>query len=392
MARSIPLLFSLMCLASVCGREGIAPDRTCEAGGGDLACAGAAACTAHADCPQGTVCESGCCQTSPFDVPSPDSLLKGFGVREFELVHAESDSGPTFGFRAPRQARFLVCGLFGCEPSFASFGAERARMVNASRCLVQRRVFRVDDPHDPAGREFSFELQDMEAVERRECTGRSRFNDFTGDGDYPVINSLQVGCWAYDDAAVVAATRLDTLAPQEFPSFGDVARDDCSAADSEGQYCYRAPAGGACLAGACEAGATPSINAVNDAGLPTGNVTCSPDNDGQPCLNMTRRLGRCLNRGCVDLAVRAPERPLVLSDCAVGATDWLNCFPSQVGAIGTCKDKLCRVRCHDDADCDLLDEIATSSGGSGAARLELTCVRGAREQYLGLCEAPLEPR
>jgi hypothetical protein len=376
-----------------CGRREFTATRVCE-GKCPVEAGGVCelGCTHTSDCPQGTDCVRQVCRLSASASIDGDTLIRGFGVREFDLVRDATTDGLEYRFRAPKESRFAECGLFGCEPDFEPIGSGVTgnRMRNASRCLLRSRTFRVDDPDDPGGRDFSLSLAELEPVARA-CGDRSALNDF--DVSYPVITTLSLGCWAYDNAAVIAATRLGALAPADLPSFGQVPiRDeDCHGSEgaTEGSYCYQKPSEGACLNHACIVGLSPDAGSGGEGGFGGDSTAeasaadCTTSADYRPCVETRRRLGQCKNGSCLRGAIAEFGPPLVVSNCSIGEADWLNCSPSPIGAIGTCYGDLCRSRCHDVFDC--LAAMNRDANQNDAGAPDVACVAARPDQYLKVC-------
>lgn len=376
---------------------------TCADCSQDIACGGA-----KPYCPVGTTCEAtsyagapAACRPNYFPSIPPTKLLDGFQASEF-LLTRDPTAPSQFTFQVPEKARFVSCALFIAEPLFESVSAasfeQAGTMVNSSACTAAHRVFRVNggnaDSRPPA-------LRLDELSRAGSSCDTSNGSPIADDPRYPVVETLSLGCWANGDDGVVGASTLLSIAPSELPTSASLPLDSCDQAmtQTDGAFCVMQDLPGACDgADTCVSGAVPDIVTpacaacgaagdaqTSDAGLAT--EVCAGKPKGTACrAKPSAAVGRCLAGGCVDQQVTL-ERPLVVSDCAQeGDSNWLNCFPSPIGTIGTCFDHLCRVRCHDDADCAFSQRFRASNA-SGLPTPHEHCQRAALAPgYLGVCE------
>ena len=292
---------------SACGEAPVsnatgACEKACVAGD----CAKPIMCASSADCPKGTGCDGTVCGVMPYATTPNTALINGFSVREFDLTRQTGDTGVMYAFRAPHAASFAECGLFACGPEFSGAGSDQGEgrvMLNATRCLVRNRVFRVET----ADRDSSFAITDLDEVERGSCAGKSGLNAFSDERDYPVVTVLQVGCWAYGDVGVVAATPpLTSLGLAEFPEFGDVPVDcTTETVPTDGSICTRDPPQGACRGGQCVVGDTPANGgAGGSSGGGVGSVAVGGSDDAADALLvLTQCAASTEGRACVDTQV-----------------------------------------------------------------------------------------
>lgn len=219
------------------------------------------ACERDDDCPQGTVCGTAPDGAGPVCTPprgphTPSTTLtEGFGVRAMEgtLVtvglpapDGSSDVGAELGWKAPGSARVVTCTLLACPPVVVD-----GTIVNYDECVLARST-----SEQAVG---SFALTDPEREqplpEASTCTDGSAPGFDTG-GRFPVTELL-VGCWAYDDTRLVAATRLRRPAADQIHDFHDGFDLDCQSAAghddaAEGRTCVLGDGTmGSCVDGAC---------------------------------------------------------------------------------------------------------------------------------------------
>lgn len=213
-------------------------------------------CERDDDCPQGTVCGTAPDGAGPVCTPprgphTPSTTLtEGFGVRAMEgtLVtvglpapDGSADAGAELGWKAPGSARVVTCALLACPPVVVD-----GTIVNYDACVLARST-----SEQAAG---SFALTDPERElplpEASTCADGPAPRFDTG-GRFPVTELL-VGCWAYDDTRLVAATRLHRPAADQIHDFHDGFDLDCLGAAAEGRTCVLGDGTmGSCVDEAC---------------------------------------------------------------------------------------------------------------------------------------------
>jgi hypothetical protein len=347
-------------------------------------------------------------------VPS-EILVTGFAVPEFEL-HAEAGTQTTFRWDAPPGATRVVCGLFVAEPEIAPSGDPdhpEYRITNDFKSVFRTHVFRVPTSAADAERTVRFTVSDLSTRPGASCPQAGSLAVTPMGVFYPQVTTLQVGCWALDDAKVIAATRLRNLRLTDLPEVRPPVVD-CAELIEEtpsGRLCLLAPMVGTCRAGACLPNAPRDAGEIADptrdggvtpAELTVPVETCEPaDTEGKLCQLTSRfRFGRCVGNRCADQELREAELPLVTADCAGrGETNWLNCFDDQVQGYGTCFDRTCRLRCTSDTDCGKVDRFLGRQNGPQffcAKRMagQFPCRPGPGQSFVGLCmpEEPLQCR
>jgi hypothetical protein len=309
------------------------------------------------------------CAPEYFPAVNPEALLDGFGVSEFLLARDTTMPG-RYSFVAPKGSRFVTCGLLVAAPRF-----EQQRLVNLGASVARTRVFQVDET--TGNRMLVLRLDELRST-TNSCKGKLNGPPVSGSEHYPLVETLSLGCWALGDQSVVGASSLLPIAPGELPDSGTNPLESCdlAAGETEGAPCLMKRVPGSCVNGSCKGGETPNDGGVfmdaptNCRGLAPGTL-CHADPESP--------IGRCRSGGCVNQNVSSLERPLVVADCAsTGNADWLNCFPSPLGSIGTCWGKLCRPRCHDTQDCRESEEFRAKPASKEQ------CERP-DASYLGVC-------
>lgn len=214
------------------------------------------ACDRHDDCPQGTICGTSPAGIGPVCTPPrgpstlSTALTEGFGVPQMEgsLVTVELpttdgrvDASVELAWRAPASATLVTCALLACPPV-----VEGGVIANYDQCVLARSV-----SEQVVG---SFSLGDAERErqppEPGTCADGSTVEVDTG-GRFP-ITELLVGCWAYDDTRLVAATRLRRPAVAQIHDFHDSFDLDCQGATATGRTCVLGDGTmGSCADGSC---------------------------------------------------------------------------------------------------------------------------------------------
>jgi hypothetical protein len=175
-------------------------------------------CKTFADCPSGTLCgarvdrEQLACDEStdgtldraradPSCILEPDGtsssvLLRGFEVDRFEIYQLEDGS---FGYDLPRHARLVICALFVCTPLIIpERESGRHVMINFDRCVASYAVGSAPKGSFDPSSEASTNTELWRAPR---CPARLQ--------DYrprPYYSQLSVGCWAYGDSSLIAAS------------------------------------------------------------------------------------------------------------------------------------------------------------------------------------------
>ena len=138
--------------------------------------------------------------------PSSAALLEGFGAHapgaksDIQRLSVSRDEDGTFRYRAPSNVRFVTCALFSCDPEFgmaSTMGASRRVIQNFERCVLRHNTTQSrTGAFDPKNDLYS------QPTKSPPCpNGRI----------WPRYGVLSVGCWAYSDSDIVAASPLLTL-------------------------------------------------------------------------------------------------------------------------------------------------------------------------------------
>jgi hypothetical protein len=185
------------------------------------------ACFDDLDCPRGTLCakldettNKGTCEIGVELQTSRTALLEGFGVPEMS-GKLQTTEALEFVWKRPAGARYVQCALFACGPVFrtpdgaggwfAEGDPSTAVIAGYDRCVLADEL-----SSQPEGA-FNLRERDNE-FKVPEALRMTTKKDGVVCGNYGCapITDLTVGCWAYDDTQVVAATLLAAV---------DVARD-----------------------------------------------------------------------------------------------------------------------------------------------------------------------
>lgn len=221
-------------------------------------------CESSAQCPTGTAClpahpdvdELACATSEPqagpgstiCRVPPPDTdartaLIAGFRADRFTIDRLRGSEPASFTLNGPDEAVAAVCALFGCVPQFTSVGTsplaghELIEIANFDDCVLALEKLAPSGVFDLARQSYVMDTtpsreRDMDACMAGDMTVSYAF-------DAPLITDLLVGCWAYDDTRLIAASPLESLDPDEVPRNPQIVPmdEDCSGGDFT--PCYR---------------------------------------------------------------------------------------------------------------------------------------------------------
>jgi hypothetical protein len=176
-----------------------------------------------------------------------ETLSAGFEKPRMRLVERPGENGalPVYEWERPEDARVVVCALFGCLPEFSKEGSRR--IVNYDECVIAEDIYRLDPDH-PTSVPFSVaeDTGNRYEVRAEACTARR------ADTYERRVTALALGCWAYSDTEVKAATRLVHLSPSETSDYGgQIPKDAVCTLDYAQCYSAEGDFFGTCLAGAC---------------------------------------------------------------------------------------------------------------------------------------------
>lgn len=311
----------------------------------DDVCPGGTACRqVDVTCSPGSRCERTYqCRPVPTRLSAPvDGLAPALGVGTFPLNQLPDDGSglAKFAWSRPRDALVVKCMVFSCEPRLRRVGSQDGRpvvdVINANDCIIGDATTAFDaDDETSLDLEVIFAPADVASVLvppdscARQARTRSYFGSFTSS---VLLTELSVGCIAYGEGEVVAATPLVPFTPEGFPNHpSELPRLDCA------------------------------------------------DEREVPCVRTNGALGECDRLGeCVSSRTR-PSRHLAVRDCDFPnrLTDGVGCFEAPSGGMGNCLERECRDRCLDSGDCPYVDRLG-----------QLECCRLRSRSYLGLCLPP----
>lgn len=373
-----------LALAPGCPSESFEPDVCPPSACTHGSCSAPVECAHDRDCPLGLSCSVGSCRVKPFARVDRDALISGFNVAEFEL-QSTSEEPVTFGWRAPEDAQRVVCALFTAVPEFTKAQEESEhslfRMLNEGRAVARKRSYNTASVGSE--RHFSFKLADLEASSS--CGAPLTIpTEFVGP--YTVVQLLRVGCWAFSDARVIAATRLAPLDPRSLPDWDTVPQVSCLGV-ADRTWCRPPGTPGSCQGGICNTMRLPppaSPDVLGAAGEAADTlapvVDCESEPDDAPCVIQSTQVGQCLTGQCLAQEAQDYEPPLVVSNCGAPRTQGLNCYPSAILDFGNCYQGRCEPRCDQRAECESAFEVAgVVNAGKHVCRIE-------RDAYLGSCQ------
>lgn len=219
-------------------------------------------CMDSGDCPAGLACEEpiGSNRKSCVWNPAPvqrRALRDGFRTTRSMDVTLPSAGSLAIEWDAPEGTRYVACALFGCEPVFRPESQNirgRRGMYNFQSCVLElyvngigssstRLVDSECDLLPPPPHDIACPLDDARP---EECPAYDR-----------VIERLSLGCWAYDDYHVTAASDLAAVSLDSLPArlVDELHISDCrSTEDRTAVTCFdsRFDFFGACAGGFCE--------------------------------------------------------------------------------------------------------------------------------------------
>jgi hypothetical protein len=171
-------------------------------------------------------------------------LIAGFEVPPLDSIADRSQRYTRLLFFPDENTWYVQCALFGCVPNVHVSSDGRASIDNYDRCAVAEHLFQ-------SSKAQAFDLGNLSFISPR--SGCDPTNSYPGCLGY-VAETLLVGCWAYDDTRVTAATPLERVWPEEIANFYSAFSVDCAEDGSEGRSCRRTDFDrlGTCHLGKCE--------------------------------------------------------------------------------------------------------------------------------------------
>lgn len=254
-------LLALRLLAGCCAYPTLGMTVSCthesDESNGASACAGPHdICDAAHICPAGYRCMGGSCQLD-LNVDPEVNLSTELQVAEFDL-HRSTDpaeSSTTFIWDKPRGAEEVVCALFVCSPRVeAKIQGDRTRrsIVNFEQCAAATRIFRLANSAVDRS-EFSLPLGSMTRRDQKQCLPPQYAASLAGDSSHTIVSSVGVGCWAFGDTRIIAATNVLPVAPSELRGFSQLPVPECAESSDalEGASCFVKSTPGYCFDERC---------------------------------------------------------------------------------------------------------------------------------------------
>lgn len=228
-------------------------------------------CRNDADCPAGLRCDpvdgaaTACTERGPATAcrwrpPSIDrlALINGFAARTMEL-HVQPSPELAFVWTNPRDAMFVACAVFTCNPVVAerqvhdeadepaSSDTTLWQIANAEACLLE--LYAADTSRSS----LPIDRREQQAPRSPVCGADQTYDRVT--------DFVAAGCWAYDASVIIAASELVPIpvadlasAMHEVPSDARCPRDGDACYDSVHRFF------GACLAGTCQPRCTSPVD------------------------------------------------------------------------------------------------------------------------------------
>lgn len=232
-------------------------------------CVTDASCESSNDCPAGLAClpfhpddrdaprpigvlpdqfEAGAgtltCRLPTADDKPLDSLVKGFGAMLLDLSPVAMGTAGTYAFNAPAGTNVVSCALFVCTPELSvPMGGSAVAIANFDECVVASQSFQ-----NATG---AFDLGSPVLSETKPLLDETTSCKAEISTSTPwMVSVLELGCWAYDDTKVIAASLLLPVSPSII-NFPDLVVPKCAGKD--GHSCvlddetFGTCSGGACL-------------------------------------------------------------------------------------------------------------------------------------------------
>ncbi len=248
-----------MLAASACGST--PPPCDCLYEGFVSHCLLTEGCADDADCPTGAFCAhpggdmgSACRARSFSELVESNSLAANFNVPTFDLTPVASTTAAVFHWMAPDNSRRVICAYFNCPPVFRAeqsssiFDLVIDQIANFDECVLYSQQFDISEGIFDVGASLPHIYGTKMSLS---CPAHT----------YQKFTTSMVGCWAYDETKVIAASTLQPVAASEVDHRGplDV---NCENDQSTGLSCLLAPSSsvfGVCAAGPGES--APSCHA-----------------------------------------------------------------------------------------------------------------------------------
>ncbi|NUQ74225.1 MAG: hypothetical protein HUU21_11770 [Polyangiaceae bacterium] len=207
-------------------------------------------CRSDRDCPAGTIClPAGDVEpplVSPFDQCVPPeaartrcriaagsfdrALIDGFRTNEFRIESIPDTIA--FTFSPPPEATIVTCALFGCRPDIVSVsrtdvvGKPAGDILNYEQCSLSGapQIFNVSPQSTMASESLAFTPSVSPPSAAASEEGVCSFVPDTGalPGRERQLIELGVGCWAYDDSRLIAATRIEPVPPDQIAAISNI--------------------------------------------------------------------------------------------------------------------------------------------------------------------------
>lgn len=205
-----------------------------------------------------------------------------FGVGGMPISLDQAGVSPGVVWQAPRNAEFVACALFSCNPSFEVIGLsptgrhELKKIVNFEQCVL---LFGAA----PASQSAFALVEENVYHESPRCE--------QPEAAERVVNDLAVACWAYDTTSILAASDLVHVPGSLLPGLSVIPHDSACMIHPDGSSCYEQAEDrfGVCLGGVCRSRCRTRVDCV------TAGPTSPDDPCAWSCLEVSgNALGACV--------------------------------------------------------------------------------------------------
>jgi hypothetical protein len=145
-------------------------------------------------------------------------------------------------WHAPPGTKFVACALFSCDPEIGAIADHTSGsqvIVNFDTCVVLFKVAQVDEGV------FRLDEQNTYTGFAERCTAAT--------SSPRLFSALVVGCWAYDDYHLVAASDLVAVPPPTLRGLSNVPQGGPCTADGQACYDTTTDTFGVCVGTVCSA-------------------------------------------------------------------------------------------------------------------------------------------
>jgi hypothetical protein len=165
------------------------------------------------------------CRLPTADDKPLDSLVNGFGAMLLDLSPVAMGTAGTYAFNAPAGTNVVSCALFVCTPELGAppVGASAIAITNFDECVVASQSFQNATGAFDLGSPVLSETKPL-LDQTTSCKGEISVTTPW------MVSVLELGCWAYGDTKVIAASLLLPVSPSII-NFPDLVVPKCGGKD-----------------------------------------------------------------------------------------------------------------------------------------------------------------